>query len=222
MLRMATSSTRNCHKTRTKAEPIYFVEDEYLVTALVPSDTACLANSPGRMRRTLRSQWTGHERKRKDERGLDLPRRDRGLLGVGSKLGGLGGNALENVWMNQQGIWANGREGLPLTNEFRMDMARLEIPVSGWTCLRTGKSQKTAPEKARKRTLVDVRGVGLLSRLGALLLLARGSGGLLASLLLLGGGLAASRGLAGGGGGLLSCLGSHLDEEIGFGEWKWE
>lgn len=26
---------------------------------------------------------------------------------------------------------------LPLTNEFRMLMARLEIPVSGWTCLRT-------------------------------------------------------------------------------------
>jgi hypothetical protein len=26
---------------------------------------------------------------------------------------------------------------LPLTNEFRMDMARLEIPVSGCTCLRT-------------------------------------------------------------------------------------
>jgi hypothetical protein len=26
---------------------------------------------------------------------------------------------------------------VPLTNEFKMDMARLEIPVSGWTCLRT-------------------------------------------------------------------------------------
>lgn len=31
----------------------YLVEDEYLVTALVPSDTACLASSPGRIRRTL-------------------------------------------------------------------------------------------------------------------------------------------------------------------------
>lgn len=50
--------------------------------------------------------------------------------------------------------------------------------------------------------LVDVGGVGLLSGLGALLLLARGSGGLLAGLLLLSGGLA-SRCLAGGGGGLL-------------------
>jgi hypothetical protein len=28
-------------------------------------------------------------------------------------------------------------ENIPLTNEFRMDMARLEIPVSGCTCLRT-------------------------------------------------------------------------------------
>ena len=26
---------------------------------------------------------------------------------------------------------------IPLTKELRMDMARLEIPVSGWTCLRT-------------------------------------------------------------------------------------
>jgi hypothetical protein len=26
---------------------------------------------------------------------------------------------------------------IPLTNELRMDIARLEIPVSGWTCFRT-------------------------------------------------------------------------------------
>jgi hypothetical protein len=29
-------------------------------------------------------------------------------------------------------------KNIPLTKEFRMDMARVEIPVSGWTCLRTG------------------------------------------------------------------------------------
>jgi hypothetical protein len=29
----------------------------------------------------------------------------------------------------------------PLTKEFRIDMARLEIPVSGWTCLRTKRHQ---------------------------------------------------------------------------------
>jgi hypothetical protein len=40
------------------------VEEEYLVTALVPSETACLASSPGRMRRTLdKSQ----KREKKDE-----------------------------------------------------------------------------------------------------------------------------------------------------------
>ena len=26
---------------------------------------------------------------------------------------------------------------LPLTNEFKIDIARLEIPVSGWTCFNT-------------------------------------------------------------------------------------
>jgi len=30
----------------------YLLELEYLVTALVPSETACLASSPGRMSRT--------------------------------------------------------------------------------------------------------------------------------------------------------------------------
>ena len=51
------------------------------------------------------------------------------------------------------------------------------------------------------RTLVDVRAVGLLPGLGALLLLARGGGSLLACLLLLGGSLA-SWCLTGGGWGL--------------------
>ena len=59
-----------------------------------------------------------------------------------------------------------------------------------------------------KPTLVDVGGVGLLPGLGALLLLAGGSGCLLASLLLLGRRLP-SRGLAAGGGSLLG-LGRHF------------
>lgn len=33
--------------------------DEYFVTAFVPSETACLANSPGRMRRT--EVWISRE-----------------------------------------------------------------------------------------------------------------------------------------------------------------
>lgn len=32
---------------------VYLVDEEYLVTALVPSETACFASSPGRMSRTL-------------------------------------------------------------------------------------------------------------------------------------------------------------------------
>jgi len=60
--------------------------------------------------------------------------------------------------------------------------------------------------------LVDVGGVGLLSGLGALLLVTGRGGGLLAGLLLLSGSLASSsRGLAAGGGSLLSCLGCHFD-----------
>ena len=31
----------------------YFVDEEYLVTALVPSETACLASSPGKISLTL-------------------------------------------------------------------------------------------------------------------------------------------------------------------------
>lgn len=64
-------------------------------------------------------------------------------------------------------------------------------------------------------TLVDVRRVGLLAGLAALLLLASGSGGsLLASLLLLSRGLAANGGLATGGGLLLSGLGGHFECDL--------
>lgn len=95
----------------------------------------------------------------------------------------------------------------PLTKEFRMDMARLEIPVSGCTCLRTGRWDVSRRVFWTKRcdgcrTLVDVGGVGLLAGLGALLLVTGRGGGLLACLLLLGRSLA-SWCLAGGGGSLL-------------------
>lgn len=45
-------STRRKPKA-PEEEDVYLVDEEYLVTALVPSDTACLASSPGRMSRTL-------------------------------------------------------------------------------------------------------------------------------------------------------------------------
>jgi hypothetical protein len=120
------------------------------------------------------------------------------------------------------------RSKMSLTKELRMLMARLEIPVSGWTCLRTredasanfaqwGQMKRLSAKGgcraiARSRgklTLVDVGRVGLLPGLGALLLLAGGRGGLLASLLLLNGGSLSSRGLAAGGGSLLG-LGRHF------------
>ena len=76
------------------------------------------------------------------DRGLDLARGDGGLLVVGGELGGLSCDALEDVWVDCQ-YWTRLLDAieicLPLTKELRMDMARLEIPVSGWTCLRTGK-----------------------------------------------------------------------------------
>ena len=70
------------------------------MTALVPSDTACLASSPGRISRTL---WMGSANaigewgREENVRGLDLTRGDGGLLVVGSELGSLGGDALEDV-----------------------------------------------------------------------------------------------------------------------------
>ena len=93
-----------------------------------------------------------------------------------------------------------------------MDMARFEIPVSGWTCFRTETGDvSTSPSENRHRaptrTLVDVGRVGLLSRLGALLLLA-GGGGLLAGILLLG---SLGRGRGGLRGGLLVGLGGHFE-----------
>lgn len=115
------------------------------------------------------------------------------------------------------------RGNIPLTKEFRMDMARVEIPVSGWTCLRTGDKDASVTvcygktnaflfsrDREKKLTLVDVGRVGLLASLAALLLLARGSGGsLLAGLLLLSRSLS-SWGLATSAGLLLGSFGRHF------------
>ncbi len=70
------SPNPKCRTMPRKAEGVYFVEDEYFVTALVPSETACLASSPGRISRTLRpvSRRTTCQGDRLfcDLRGLDL------------------------------------------------------------------------------------------------------------------------------------------------------
>lgn len=84
--------------------------------------------------------------------------------------------------------------------------------LEDWTCV-SHASTRTDPKTGSRLTLEDVGGVGLLSGLGALLLVSRGGrGSLLAGLLLLSGRLA-SRGLAGGGGLLLSSFWCHCDVE---------
>ena len=73
-----------------------------------------------------------------DLRGLNLTGGNGGFLVVGGQFGCLGGNALENIWdQNQIHVGVEFLGALPLTNEFKMDMARFEIPVSGCTCFNT-------------------------------------------------------------------------------------
>lgn len=72
------------------------------MTAFVPSETACFASSPGRIRRTLEESqfWFAcfsPSGLSCDLRGLDLSGRDGRLLVVGSQLRGLGGDTLEDV-----------------------------------------------------------------------------------------------------------------------------
>jgi len=92
-------TTHESLKTQDKTRFVYFVLDEYLVTALVPSETACLASSPGRISRTLKLgvRKADISDRKSNLRGLDLSGRDGGLLGVGSELGGFSGNALEDI-----------------------------------------------------------------------------------------------------------------------------
>lgn len=49
-----------------------------------------------------------------------------------------------------------GWSDIPLTKEFKMDMARLEIPVSGWTCFKT-KSGGLVNVEWKTRLDVDMR-----------------------------------------------------------------
>jgi len=85
-------------KTQTETTA-YFVDDEYFVTALVPSETACLASSPGRISRTLSaiSQKQSHGIKTRHLRGLDLSGGNGGLLVVCGEFGCLSCNTLEDI-----------------------------------------------------------------------------------------------------------------------------
>lgn len=101
-----------------------------LVTDLVPSEMACLASSPGRMRRT--AVWISREemvdfleyaassaRTRQFQRHVASKKRKKNVLEASVAM----------------------RSKISLTNELRMAMALFEIPVSGWTCLRTERGE---------------------------------------------------------------------------------
>jgi hypothetical protein len=46
-------------KQKSSHEVLYLLEEEYLVTALVPSETACFASSPGRI--SLTEVWISRD-----------------------------------------------------------------------------------------------------------------------------------------------------------------
>merc|ERR1712168_897061 len=103
-----------------------FVVAVYLVTALVPSETACLANSPGRM--SLTAVWMSLEVM------LTVfffpPSRSR----------------LHNLEASLA-----RRSKMSLQNELMTDMDLEVMPVSGWTCFST---LKLCVEKLSIRTTV--------------------------------------------------------------------
>lgn len=90
-------------------------------------------------------------------RSLDLSRRNGRFLVIRSEFGGFGCDTLKDVWFallakdvpNSVGRTHN----IPFTKELRIDMARLEIPVSGWTCLRTIKRSQWNPKSGSCRCI---------------------------------------------------------------------
>jgi hypothetical protein len=104
------------------------------VTALVPSETACLANSPGRIRRTL------------DEKSVLKSHKKRKTYDVW-----ISRDEMVDFLLYAASLDASvaTRSKISLTKELRMDMARLEIPVSGWTCFNTKGEQLAKYSKRR-------------------------------------------------------------------------
>ena len=206
----------------------YFVDEEYLVTALVPSDTACLANSPGRIRRTL-------------QRVSDKCATE--ILGSHTRFGSLGTRwwtscCMRQAWKPQ---WPHARRCLVAISDWSrwvqhvdriqhtvdervqnrhgtvgdtsigvhllQDWVGLAKKVRGQTSNQRVDQVASESGKQMQLTLVDVRRVRLLPGLGALLLVTTG-GSLLAGILLLRclGGSGGSL----GGGLLVSGLGGHF------------
>ena len=85
-----------------------YLELEYLVTALVPSEMACLASSPGSSNRT--AVWISRE-----------------VIMVVFLLDSLASREASPAILSK----------MSLTNEFMMLMDLEETPVSGWTCFKT-------------------------------------------------------------------------------------
>ena len=96
-----------------------------LVTDLVPSEIACLASSPGRMSRTDVCIS-------RDEI-VDFLEYE--ASSVRKVISWISKKSVQHILEASVAI----RSKISLTNELRIAIALLEIPVSGWTCLRTVK-----------------------------------------------------------------------------------
>ena len=140
------------------------------VTDLVPSEIACLASSPGRMRRT--AVWISRDEivdfleydASSATRALSLEVRN-GMRGT--RTGGFCSNALENV------VHERVEDGHRLVRDTRVRVDLLEDYVAEQHITRQHQTRLIVAEHvAAPRTLVDVGAVRLLADLLALLLLA--------------------------------------------------
>ena len=111
-----------------------------LVTDFVPSEMACLASSPGKMRRT--EVWIS-----RDE-----------MVDFFEYAASSVGNEKEppcDIGVNALDASVAIRSKMSLTKEFRMAIALLEIPVSGWTCLSTDVAKRGRRKFARDESIAE-------------------------------------------------------------------
>ena len=129
-----------------------------LVTDLVPSEIACLESSPGRMRRT--DVWIS-----RDEMVDFLEYEASSAIAMSHTIS-------DQTKTNSLDASVAIRSKISLTKLLRMAIALLEIPVSGWTCLRTKLHMSHYPRNIwmKSLTFVDIWRVSLLSDLLTLLL----------------------------------------------------
>lgn len=113
-------------KIRHSSE-ILSTRERTLVTDLVPSEMACLESSPGRIKRT--EVWISREEM------VDFLEYDASSENKES-VKKLSHSRKQHVLDASVAM----RSKISLTNELRMAIALFEIPVSGWTCLRTIKA----------------------------------------------------------------------------------